>query len=387
MMTRTQGFRRASLAAGLGLAALVAPAAGLGAAPPGAPVAQVVELWEPDVDPRASALTNALREVIFDGREFALNTRGSQLLRVAVEAKCDVEPFGAELVEASERGMTKACLERVAKRLGTKVFFWGFLFKGEGGKTMVKLHLWQRGEDRSVVLGYEGRDRRRLAERLYRHLVHAGRVGDVRFVVGGGAVAGELFVNGLSQGPFEREAELTVQVGEVAAEVRSGGKVVASGRGVVSAEKLAEVRLEAVVESAPPPPVPAAPVKVAPVGPVAPPPRGPSALPWVFAGVGAVGLAGAGVLFALRQNAKGDLERECSGELCPHDQRDAVDRGNRYGALSLLSLGAGVTGVGVATYLFLNERGTSSSASRGRWVVGSVRPVVGGATVGLSGSF
>jgi hypothetical protein len=316
------------------LAALL-PAAALGAPPPGAPVVQIVELYEPDIDPRAQALTNALRDVVFDAGEFDLNTRTNLLLQLAVEAKCDTKAFGPELAEASDRGMTKPCLERIGKRIGAKAFFWGFLFKGEGGRGMVKLHLWQKGEDRAVALPYDD-NRRRLAERLYRHLTQPGKVGDVRLVAEGGARRGELVVNGRPAGPFEgADVELTVPVGELVAEVRSGDKLLAQGRGQVAASGLATVRLEPVAEPTPPPETPR--FDLAPGAGATRSTEGPSntwqrPVGWTGVAAGAA-LIGVGVFGTLRASGLKD-DFSSDRELAPYvsglrqgaDACDAADR-------------------------------------------------------------
>ncbi|HEU4537006.1 MAG TPA: hypothetical protein VFS00_22950 [Polyangiaceae bacterium] len=356
------------------------------AAPAGAPVVQVIELWEPNLDQKAQALTNSLRDVIFDANEFALNTDNPQLLPLAQDAKCDVRGFDGALVEASDRGMSKACLERLGKRLGAKGgYFWGYLYAGEGGRKMVKLHLWQQGEDRAIALAYDERDRKRLAERLYRHLVSPGKVGDARFVAEGGALRGELSINGLTRGAFDGAAvELTLPLGAVTAEVRSGDRVLARGEGAVTASGVATVRLMPVAAPSPPARVePLAGARLSTTSAV----EGPSVLPWVFGGVGVVGLAGAGLFYGLRQAERSDLEKACRSEKCPPSQQDAIDRGGQYGALSLVSLGVGVAGFGVATYLFLREGDARSTASRGPRVVGTVQPLAGGVSAGLVGSF
>jgi hypothetical protein len=298
-----------SLTRWIALLVALLPAAARGAPPPDAPVVQIIELYEPDVDPRAQALTNALRDVLFDAGDFQLNTRGHLLMQVAADAKCDTKPFGIELLEASDKGMSRACLERLGKRIGAKAFFWGFLFKGEGGRGMVKLHLWQGGEDRVATLPYEP-NRRRLAERLYRHLVSPGKVGDVRLVaaVGAPALRGELVVNDRPQGPWEAQGvALTLPLGEVAAEVRAGDKVLARGRGTVAASGVAAVRLEPVAE---PPPAPAPPPAVAPAVTSAPTAEAPSGtwmapVGWVTLGTGAAAL-GFGVFANARASGLDD---------------------------------------------------------------------------------
>lgn len=357
------------------------------AAPAGAPVVQVIELWEPNLDQKAQALTNSLRDVIFDANEFALNTDNPQLLPLAQDAKCDVRGFDVALSEASDRGMSKACLERLGKRLGAKGgYFWGYLYAGEGGRKMVKLHLWQQGEDRAIALAYDEGDRKRLAERLYRHLVSPGKVGDARFVAEGGVVRGELSINGRTRGAFDGAAvELTLPLGDVTAEVRSGDRVLARGKGVVTASGVAAVRLTPVAE-------PASPARVEPLAgarlsTTPPAVEGPSALPWVLGGVGVAGLLGSGVLFGLNRSEWSGLAEDCAGKACASDRGDVIDRGNLYGTLSLVSLGVGVVGVGLATYLFVNEADRGEKAARAPRFVGAVRPLPGGLGAALGGSF
>jgi hypothetical protein len=370
---------------GVGVGALAWPSGA--SAPPGSPVVQVVELWSGEMDGRAEALTNALRDVVLEGDAFLLNTDNPQLIPTAQDAKCDAKAFTGPLREDSGKGLlAKGCQARMAKRLGAKGgLFWGYLYPGPGGRRLAQVHLWRPGEERTATLAYEDKERRRVAERLYRHLVYAGKMGDVR-VVGGAGLRGELVVNGQSEGVYEGgELALTVAVGEASAEVRAGEKVVARGRAMVTATGAAsELRLEVEAEPAPPPPPVA---RVEPVAPRPPPSGGPSALPWVVGGVGAAGLVGAGVLFGLRQSERGDLGDRCASSKCLPEERTSIDRADRYGTLSLLSLGVGVVGVGAATYLFLSEAGSGSATARGPRVIGSAGPTAGGAFVGVAGSF
>jgi hypothetical protein len=337
-----------SLTRWIALLVALLPAAARGAPPPDAPVVQIIELYEPDVDPRAQALTNALRDVIFDAGDFQLNTRGHLLMQVAAEAKCDTKPFGIELLEASDKGMSRACLERLGKRIGAKAFFWGFLFKGEGGRGMVKAHLWQGGQDRVVALPYDP-DRRRLAERLYRHLTQPGKVGDVRLLaaVGAPTLRGELWVNDRAQGPWEATGvALTVPAGELVAEVRSGEKVLARGRGTVAASGTSAVSLEPVAEPPPTPP----PVTQPPRQPVTPPiePSGESGgwakpLGWAALGTGVVALG-----FGLVANGRvSSLDDELQSNESFASYRLGIVRGQ--GVCSAAEQGAVSSALGAAT--------------------------------------
>jgi hypothetical protein len=386
MVTPLRLSRATFACAFVALASLARPAA---AAPAGAPVVQVIELWEPNLDQKAQALTNSLRELIFDAGDFVLNTDNPLLLPAAQDARCDMRGFDAALTETSDKGMNKTCLERMAKRLGAKGgFFWGYVFTDAGGRRMVKAHLWQHGEDRSVILSYDDRDRKRLAERLYRHLVSPGKVGDVTFTVEGGAPKGELVVNGRAAGAFEGGAvELTLPLGAVSAEVRSGEKVLARGSGTVAALGLASVRLQMVPEPPPPPPVKAPPTEgFREPSPIVIKPRR-SALPWVVGGVGVAGLVGAGVFYALRQGKESDLDQACGADACPPRAQDDIDGSKRYGTLSLVSLGFGVAGLATSAVLFATEGKRREAAGSAFRVHGFVMPQPGGGAAALVGSF
>lgn len=80
----------------------------------------------------------------------------------------------------------------------------------------------------------------------------------------------------------------------------------------------------------------------------------PGVLPWVVGGVGVAGLIGAGTFYVLRKGAESDLDDTCRGTVCPKSIEDTQNKGELYTTLSLVSLGVGVVGLGVATYLFVS---------------------------------
>jgi hypothetical protein len=82
-----------------------------------------------------------------------------------------------------------------------------------------------------------------------------------------------------------------------------------------------------------------------------------SLLPWIVGGVGVAGLAASGAFFGLRQGAKSDLDRGCDGNVCPRSLQSKEDNGKLYTTLSIVTLGVGIAGVGVATYLFVAGSG------------------------------
>ncbi len=316
----------------LGMAtALALCAPELRAGQPGAPQVHIVDLWANsakgfDNNHRAQVLSSALRDHVVNAPDFFLYADTYGLLQVGVEAKCDTLPFTAPtLTESSDKGMNRACLSRMAKRLGAKAFFWGHLFSSEGGRLWAKVHLWQQGEDRVFALPYDEKNPRRVAERLYQHLVTPGKVGDVRFTMPANAKAprGELFVNDRSYGALEAEgAELTLPLGEAVAELRWGDKVLARGRGAVASAGTATVSLDPVAE----PPAPAEPLRRYP--PIemgrtpgtepAPSGRWMTPVGWVALGTGAVAL-GFGVFANSRVSSLGK-EFESEGKLSAYNK-------------------------------------------------------------------
>ena len=119
--------------------------------------------------------------------------------------------------------------------------------------------------------------------------------------------------------------------------------------------------------------------------------RGP--LPWVIGGVGVAGLIGAGTFYALRAGAKSDLEEGCRGDTCPASLEDTQKKGELYSTLSVVSLGVGVVGIGVATYLLVSAPASpappSASGRGGQWFVPVDVAALphGGGTVTVRGRF
>ncbi|MCU0681515.1 MAG: hypothetical protein MUF34_04515 [Polyangiaceae bacterium] len=376
--------RQAARAAGV-VFALLASAQPSRAAPVGPGTEGVAVLGlEADLsnDHAAKTLTNALRQQVLDSSEFTLAGLSPPLVAKAVEARCALRGMGLPLGEASDLALDGPCLKRLAARLKIARYFWGHLYN-ERGRPLVKLHLWQEGQpDRSVTLPYDDGARERLAERLYRKLVTPDKVGDVT-LSGGGEIEGELYVDGKPQGRFVTGVELTLPVGKHAVEIRAPERIVAATAVSIAPGARDELRLEAIAALAPSP-SPAPPRR-----PNPPPPReGAGPLPWVLGGIGAAGLVGAGVFFGLYQGQKSDLERACVDRRCPAERGDDIERANRYGALSLVSLGVGVAGgVGLLTYRFVWPRRMGSDGAQGASWVGSLLPLSGGAAASITGGF
>jgi hypothetical protein len=321
----------------------------------------------------AKTMTNAVRQQVLDGPDFALNSAGVPLIATAGDAKCAIGRIRRPMSQANEAVFDAACLKRLGAHLGVKRFFWGLVY-AEGGATFVRLHLWQEREgDRAATLRYDDAQRDRVAERLYRKLVTPDKVGDVTV---SGQAEGELFVDGQSAGPYVAGVELTLPVGDRELEVRHGSRVMARGRASVTPGGHTDARLELITEPVPSPP---------PTGPVIPPPitvrPKASAWPWVLGSTAAAGLAGAGVFWSMRQGETRDLARACRETRCPAREDAAIDRANTWAALAGVSLGIGVAaGAGLAAYLLTPRRGSAP-------ISGAVVPLAGGAAAGIVGSF
>lgn len=99
------------------------------------------------------------------------------------------------------------------------------------------------------------------------------------------------------------------------------------------------------------------------VTPVAP--KG-SALPWIIGGVGVASLVGSGVFYILRSGAKSDLDGSCRPDgVCPKSLEDTQNKGQLYTTLSMVTLGVGVVGVGVATVLLVTAPKKEQPATAG----------------------
>lgn len=80
-------------------------------------------------------------------------------------------------------------------------------------------------------------------------------------------------------------------------------------------------------------------------------------IPYVVGGAGIGALAGAGVLFALRQATKAQLEKDCPNkDACPESNRGTYKRLKAYNVATPIVAGVGVAAVGAAAALILFEK-------------------------------
>jgi hypothetical protein len=351
-----------------------------------AKVAHVLELGA-DFDDMAvaQAMTSLLKLQVGDGGDFSLASDGPNLLVIAPAVRCDTRRFlSPPFAPDADRDINGRCLRSLGAHLGAKNYFWGFVYHGGGERLGVKLHLWtaDRG-DRSKALMIDGGGRERLAARLYEHLVHPERAADVRLggtEVGVSGDGAELFVDGRPAGRYGEGDEVTVRAGEHEFELQREGKAVARAKAAVAAGRANEVRLEKVgaagggVDAARP--------AAASVERASDWRRGAG---FIALGVGAAGLAGAGVFFALRQNENGRYEELCERRSsCSDEGEAALDRSRRWGTFSLVSLAAGVASVGVGTYFLLTTApGPKRGATTARVRFGAA-PLAGGAFTSLT---
>lgn len=377
----------------LALAALAARPSAAAPDEGAAPKVHVLHLAADDRDDRrALPLTKALESTLLRRTNAQFVNTNKALLAMLREARCgqslaEVALDANRTLDASSgRTLDNACLARVASAVGAplgpaQAFAWGWLYR-DGGELRVEFRLWQRGKpERRASLAVDEAASERTAERLWRHIFEGDSVGDVR-VGAAGPSRGELYVGGEHQGPFVSAADLTLPPGPATVELLDKGRLVARGSVEIEAGKAQTLTLEPARADEP---LPCKGPLVAPQ-PSADASRGAhSPWPWVAFGVGGLGLAGAGALYLAREGARGDLEDTCAGACPPRAQGD-IDRANTFGTLSVVSLGVGVAGVGLGTFLLLSEDGArrASSARVGVPLAG-VRE--GGPFVGWRGAF
>ena len=101
---------------------------------------------------------------------------------------------------------------------------------------------------------------------------------------------------------------------------------------------------------------------------------------WIAAGVGGAGLAAAGLSFWVASGKRQSLDDAgCESAHCPTSLQSEVDSYNGWRMGSMLSLAAGVLGVGTGAALLLGAPRTAAPRNTTAWV--------GPASAGLAGSF
>jgi hypothetical protein len=108
------------------------------------------------------------------------------------------------------------------------------------------------------------------------------------------------------------------------------------------------------------------------------------AAPWILGGIGVTSLVLAGVFYKLRNDAENELDEQCIGNTCPDTLKDTESRGQTYAALSGITLGLGIVGIGAGALLLVSRSGSSEASSR---YVPSVAAGPRGAGFSFRGSF
>ncbi len=343
-------------------------------------------------DYQAIRLTKALEQRALSSREQRLVNSNQSLLVLLERARCGnafrqsaYAGGSSTLDERSGQGVEGECLTRLASMLGAPggpaaQYLWGYVHRDHRGQLYATVHLWRRGEaDHRVTMPLDERaPAEALAERLYRHLFEASKVGDLRIEAPAG-VGGELSIDGVARGPFRSGDEFTLDAGEHRLELRRDGRRVAAARAQVQTGAMGVALLAPEGAASAPTEAPAGPSR-----------GSPSALPWVFGGIGVAGLAGALTFQLLRRGAENDLEQRCvAGQWCFPQEQSTIDRSDNYATLSAVSLGVAAAGFGAAAlYLWARPKATAPvRASGSAAVTGGVYPVAGGAGAFVLGRF
>lgn len=355
------------------LAATPAKAAPVGT---GAPLAVLGLEAESAHDVAAQTLTNELRQAVVDSPGHSLYVSNPALLLAAGSTKCDLVPFGRRYGPETDRGIDTGCQRSITTRLGIGQLLWGHLYE-EGGVVRAKVHVFRDGKPGRVeTLAYDASAPKRLARRFYLKLIEPESSGDVRLGGDASFEGAELWVDGKAEGAYRPGLELTLPAGEHAFELRRESRVVARAKASVVVGKASEVRLVFVPRTdldptagfRDPPPVV-----------VTPGATWRRTAGFVGLGVGAVGLVGAGLFYALRQGEESDLEDRCRAQAaCLPEARAGIDRSERWEALSWASLGLGLAGAGVGTFLLITAPKSSDRAAFGLRVRAGGVPLPGG---------
>lgn len=114
-------------------------------------------------------------------------------------------------------------------------------------------------------------------------------------------------------------------------------------------------------------PLPQAPAGAA--GFVAQPTPKRNLVPYIVGGVGVASLVTSGIFLALRQGTLGELEDNCTGNVCPLSQQDEYDRAKTYNVGALITFGVGVAAVGTGAALLVvgNKQRSEQPATAITW--------------------
>lgn len=192
---------------------------------------------------------------------------------------------------------------------------------------------------------------------------------------GDSAKTGRVVIDGVAIGEGSLGTPMPFDPGPRLVEVKLGALVKFSETVTLNESDTKELVIEFPTE-APPPAV--GPSDAPPAKPELTPQKSGSALPWIIGGVGVAGLAASGVFLLMKNGKVSELEDACgpSGNQCPPEKRSTYDDAKTYSALSMVGLGVGVVGVGVAATMLLTKK--SAKPSAGYYLTPAVGPAGGG---------
>lgn len=212
------------------------------------------------------------------------------------------------------------------------------------------------------------------------------RVGAVRITVRGTLRTSRILLDGKPVAPLLFGTEIPVDPGAHTVTVERDREVITSKE--VKLEARGREDVELTVEDPEPPPEPPPEAKTAPPPPPPPrpPPPPPPALPprlpaYIAGGVGLAALAGAGVLFGLREAAFSDVRASCSdeGTACDPAMQSRFEQGKDYTTAAAVLGGVGAAGLAAAGVLWVvlkpAEAPPEAAAIRIAPAIGGVRIV------------
>jgi hypothetical protein len=207
------------------------------------------------------------------------------------------------------------------------------------------------------------------------------RIPKLSITRGQGAAAAKIELDGVVLGESSIGTPMQVDPGPHQVSARSPGKEPFSTTIdlVEKDEKTVEVEFEeAAPGTGPTPGVPEKPEK--PEGTEKKPSK---VLPFVIGGVGVASLGASGVFFLMKNSAVSDLDSACGSnrDKCPADKQATYDNAKLYNTLSMVTLGVGVVGVGVAATLLLTQKPTKEKPTATLHVVPAVAPSHAGVAV------
>jgi len=172
---------------------------------------------------------------------------------------------------------------------------------------------------------------------------------------GPGADAAAVQLDGVDLGASSVGVEVPLDPGPHAVTATAPGFLQFTTTAELTEREVTRVTLQ--LEPEPVPPPDAKPAQPSRVIVIAPPPTPNRTIPYVVGGVGIGTLAGAGVLFALRQATQAQLDKDCPDKNhCGSSNKGTYNRLKTYNVATPIVAGVGLAAVGVAVTLILLEK-------------------------------